>query len=114
MEKIGTMREENYNTRLTKIEMALWGLGEQNGLRGKVNEHEKYIAEIKPQLQDLLHHAKSLDEIKNNLWKIIVILVTTAVITVCTKFIQIRTDNETLNQVKEVKAIQEEVKGETK
>ena len=97
----------DYFRKTDRIEMALWGVDGENGIRGKVSSLEKYVNEIKPQLQDLLHYAKSLEEIKKNLWRVLVVLTTTAIITLCTKFIQIKTDNETLNEVKEVKAIQE-------
>jgi lipid II:glycine glycyltransferase (peptidoglycan interpeptide bridge formation enzyme) len=98
---------DNLEKRLIKIEMTIWGLDEANGLRSKVREHQTFIDQLKPQLQDLMRYAKSIDDIKDTLKKIFIAVVITAIITVGSKFIQIQNGADTLN---EVKAIKEEEK----
>jgi hypothetical protein len=102
---------DDHDKRLLRLEMALWGLDESNGLRSKVREHQAFIDQLKPQLQDLMRYAKSIDDIKDSLKKILIAVIITAIITIGSKFIQIKNGAETLNTLNEVKAIKEEEVG---
>lgn len=95
-------QDDNYEKRLSRVEISLFGLEGENGLRSKVKEHDLFINQLKPQLQDLVHSAKSLEEIKTNIWRIMLILITSAIIAAGSKFIQIKTGNDTLNEIKTI------------
>jgi len=102
---------DDHDKRLSRLEMTVWGINFDNGLRSQVKDHQTFIDQMKPQLQDLMRHAKSIDDIKNSLKKILIAIVITAIITIGSKFIQIKNGAETLNTLNEVKAIKEEEKG---
>lgn len=94
--------DDDYEKRLSRVEMSLFGINQDNGLRAQVKEHEIFINQLKPQLQDLVHSAKSLEEIKTNIWRIVVILITSVIIAAGGKLIQIRNDVDALNEIKTI------------
>ena len=109
-------REDNKNVldqyfkKTEKLENIIIGIDGNNGLRSKVKELEEFMEDLKPQIQDLVRSSRSLDAIKDNTKKIIIVLITTGIMAVGAKFVQIKNGNEANQTLNEIKTIQEHQK----
>ena len=77
---------------IDKLNYAVFGIDEGNGLRGQVKEHHDFIEKfLKPHLKKL----ELLDEISKNLWRIFWVILTTSVLALGSRFVQINFSDKT-------------------
>jgi len=71
---------------IDKLNYAVFGIDEGNGLRGQVKEHHEFIEKfLKPHLKKL----ELLDEISKNLWRIFWVILMTSILALGSRFVQI-------------------------
>ena len=89
----------NYLKKIDKIETLVIGVDGSNGLRSKVKEIERFIEEFKPQLVNLTRIYTAVEEIKKNTYRVFWVILTSSVIALGSRFIQITIQDKANREV---------------
>jgi hypothetical protein len=89
----------NYLKKIDKIETVVIGIDGSNGLRSKVKEIERFIEEFKPQLVNLTRIYTAVEEIKKNTYRVFWVILTSSVIALGSRFIQITIQDKANREV---------------
>lgn len=83
------------------LEVIVHGKDGQNGLKSEIRELNEYVDELKPIVANLTRIYMSIEDIKSNVIKVLWVIVTSSIIALGGRFIQISFQDKTAQKTQE-------------